>query len=266
MRTGFILAGIGAALIIILAIQFWPDNEEAAEVQPALESETSLSAASPLDEVAAEDEPPSQREQVAAVEVSPEPVLPPLRESDDWVRDAVAQWPLPQQWLARDELIERLSVVLQNAAQGRLPRRQLSFLTPSEGFPVLKDDEVIFLDPAGYTRYTPYLDLLEKIPPARAAQLLTQMEPLLMEAFALLGERTPLQNVLREIAGEIEALPEIDAPVILVQPNVMYLYADPELESRSEFDKQLLRMGPDNVRRLKAYVADFMASFSAQTR
>jgi len=266
MRTGFILAGIGAALIVILGIQFWPDNEEGSEVKPPLEAEVVTPAAtSPVQEAAVQ-EAVVQRDEVAAVEAPPAPVLPPLRESDGWVREALAQWPLPQDWLAREALIERFSVVLQNAAQGRLPRRQLSFLAPSEGFPVIKQDEVIFLDPAGYARYTPYLDLLEKLPPATAAQILSDMEPLVLEAFALLGERTTLRSVVQATASQIEVLPEIDTPVMLVQPNVMYLYADPALESRSEFDKQLLRMGPDNVRRLKAYMSEFMATFSAQTR
>ena len=32
----------------------------------------------------------------------------------------------------------------------------------------------------------------------------------------------------------------------------MYRYADPQLEQLSAVQKQLLRMGPDNIRRIKA--------------
>ena len=145
MRTGFILAGIGAALVIILGIQFWPDNDEDAEVQPRLEPEVSSPATNPTPQSVAEAESRVQTDEASAADVPPAPVLPPLSESDAWVREALAQWPLPQEWLAREELIARLSVVLQNAAQGRIPRRQLSFLAPSEGFPVNKGDGVIFL-------------------------------------------------------------------------------------------------------------------------
>ena len=265
MRTGFLLAGVGAALIIILGIQFWPFSEEGAEDQPMPQDEMSTPAENLPAANATTQAPVVDNGDARPDEALPEPILPPLSESDAWVREALGEWSPPAEWLAREELISRLSVVLQNAAQGQLPRRQLSFLAPSEVFPVVKEGEVIFADPAGYARYTPYLDLLEKMPPARAAQLFNQMEPLVMEAFALLGERTPLQNTLQAAASQIEALPELNAPVMLVQPNVMYLYADPELESRSELDKQLLRMGPDNVRRFKAYVAEFMAFYSSQT-
>ena len=265
MRTGFLLAGVGVALIIILGIQFWPRSDEVAEDQVMPQDEMSTPAESLPVQNMTNQAPVVESVDARTAGAFPEPTLPLLSESDAWVRESLGEWSLPAEWLAREELIARLSVVLQNAAQGQLPRRQLSFMAPSDVFPVVKEGEVIFADPAGYARYTPYLDLLEKMPPARAAQLLNQMEPLLMEAFALLGERTSLQNSLQAAASQIEALPELDAPVLLVQPNVMYLYADPELESRSELDKQLLRMGPDNVRRFKAYVAEFMTFYSAQT-
>lgn len=265
MRTGFILAGVGVALIIILGITFWPENEEVAEDQPISQSDHSTTVENQPTQNATTSVPAVDNAETRPEAASPELMLPPLAQSDAWVREALDEWSLPADWLAREELIPRLSVVLQNATQGQLPRRQISFLAPSGPFPVVKEGEVLFVDPAGYARYTPYLDLLEKIPPARAAQLVNQMEPLLMEAFALLGERTPLQNVLQAAASQIEALPVLNAPVMLVQPNVMYLYADPELEGRSELDKQLLRMGPDNIRRFKAYVDEFMRVYSAQT-
>ncbi|XOV82235.1 MAG: DUF3014 domain-containing protein [bacterium] len=264
MRTGFILAGIGVALVVILAIQFWPQTDESAQDKPTAADTVESVTEDPQAQTPVADVPAAATDsrEDERVEV---PVLPPLGESDVWVRERLSEWPLPADWLARDDLIARLSVVLHNTSQGRLPRRQLSFLAPSKVYPVVQEGELLFADPSGYARYTPYLDLLEKLPPARAAQLIEQMEPLLLQAFALLGERTSVQSVLRATAAQIAALPELNGPVRLVQPNVMYLYADPALEGRSELDKQLLRMGPENVRRLKAYVAEFMAFYSPQT-
>jgi hypothetical protein len=45
--------------------------------------------------------------------------------------------------------------------------------------------------------------------------------------------------------------PEIDAPQI-VRGRVLYEFADPDLETRSAGQKIMLRMGPDNARRVKA--------------
>jgi hypothetical protein len=45
--------------------------------------------------------------------------------------------------------------------------------------------------------------------------------------------------------------PELQGPVVLVRPNVLYLYADPELESRSSGQKLLMRMGPRHTASIK---------------
>jgi hypothetical protein len=47
------------------------------------------------------------------------------------------------------------------------------------------------------------------------------------------------------------ATPEIEEPIALTRKSVMYKYADPQLEQLTPMQKQLLRMGPDNIRRIK---------------
>lgn len=263
MRSGYLIGGIGAALIIIVAVQFWPEAStlDASEVPVAPEKVMSSTANPPT--TGAQDELSTVHDQMTDL---PPPVpLPPLSESDDFVRQQLSGWPLPSPWLAREDLLPRLSVVLLNASQGRLPRRQLGFLAPSGAYPVIREDEALFADPAGYARYTPYVDLLEQLPAAKAAQLLRQIEPLIVESLALLGERQSPSSLLLEAARSVQALPELAQPVLLVQPNVMYRYADPALEARSELDKQLLRMGPENVARLKSYAAEFIEVYQGQT-
>ena len=46
----------------------------------------------------------------------------------------------------------------------------------------------------------------------------------------------------------------LEGDVELIQPKVFYEYADPALEGLSPLQKQALRMGPENVTRLKAYL------------
>jgi hypothetical protein len=63
---------------------------------------------------------------------------------------------------------------------------------------------------------------------------------------------------MREVL-EVPVL-EGEGRVELVQPNVMYEFANPELESLSPLQKQVLRMGPENVRRLQSYLRDLAAA------
>ena len=57
--------------------------------------------------------------------------------------------------LERDALISRFVVVLANAADGNVPRRQLTFLTPAEGLTVTRiDEDRYLLDPVSFSRHS----------------------------------------------------------------------------------------------------------------
>ena len=56
---------------------------------------------------------------------------------------------------------------------------------------------------------------------------------------------------------------ELDGPVELTRPNVMYTFADPTLEARPAGQKLLLRMGPDNADAIKAKLGELRAIITA---
>jgi hypothetical protein len=196
-------------------------------------------------------------EVVAEVVSEPEVELPALAESDDFLLAQIQQWSLPSAWLQREDLLSRAAVIVQNAADGRVPRQQIAFLTPAEAFQVVEEGEQLFVDPVSYARYDTYIEMLEAIPPAQLANLVNLVTPLLGDAFALLGETRRPGELLISSLDRIVALPELPGRVTLLRPNVMYIYADPALEALPEFDKQVLRMGPENIFRLQAYLIEF---------
>jgi hypothetical protein len=55
-----------------------------------------------------------------------------------------------------------------------------------------------------------------------------------------------------EVIDHLLATPEIEEPLRLIQPRVLYEFADPKLQKLSGGQKILLRMGPANLRKLKA--------------
>jgi hypothetical protein len=52
---------------------------------------------------------------------------------------------------------------------------------------------------------------------------------------------------LIEVIDHLLATPEVRDPVRLVQPRVMYEYADPQLQALSAGQKVLIRMGAANA-------------------
>ena len=91
--------------------------------------------------------------------------------------------------------------------------------------------------------------------PQTAADLLSLIEPLLAAALGELGSNASVSDQIDAAIAEVMAVPEVGGEVELVQPKVLYEYADPALEALSPLQKQVLRMGPENAARLKRYLS-----------
>ena len=251
MRLSYLIAGIALATGFIIAIYVLdnPRSEQPPDPQSRVEPGVEEQRVEPGPEHAIEPTPPSPPPEIPGV------VLPALGESDDFVRQVLSDTRLPDAWLDNEDLLRRAAVVVDNAARGQYPRRQLGFLAPEGKFRVREIGQALFIDPASYLRFNRYLDMLDSVSPELLAGLLSDTSPLLEEALRELGNDQPLLPQILEAIDQVMAVPVLRGDLELVQPKVFYEYADPALEGMSALQKQVLRMGPDNVVRLKSYVA-----------
>lgn len=244
MQQRWIIGVVAAIVIAIGAGLWWWQANAPAEPKPA--------------QPAAPATAPSTSED-AEVPTTPAvqlPVLPPLDTSDAFVREqAGALSGQLSEWLAQDDLVRRFAVVIDNAVAGDLPRRQLGFLAPPEKFPVLQREGRIYVDPEGYHRFDHFVDVVVSVDAARGAALLVDLAPLLAAAMKELGQLDPDPVAsMRKGIDQVLTTPVVEGDIELVQPKVFYVYANPELESLKPLQKQLLRMGPQNLQRLKTYL------------
>ena len=256
MRIGFLVAAVVAAVVVILAFQFGErlfGEEEAIE-----ETQGSVLIEDPVEE-------PLERlpEPVLVAPKEPLVVLPELDASDAFVVERFEDSGLPENWLDREDLVRRLAVVIDNAPRGEYPRRQLGFLAPSGGFKVIKRGDEIFLDPSSYARYDAYLDALESVDPALLAETISLLEPLIAQGLAELGNQGGVNEQITSAIDRITSLPLLSEEVRLLQPEVLYEFADPQLEAKSPLEKQALRLGPENLRRLQSYLGEFQSALAA---
>ena len=181
--------------------------------------------------------------------------LPPLTESDTSVRQLVAglsTHPRFASWLVPNNLIDRFVAIVDNIAEGRRPTSHLRVVAPSEPFRVIQNGSSVAIDPRSYERYDVIADVVVSVDAQGAAKLYTMLKPLLDEASRQLGypDRRFDDTVAQAIQHLLDTpVPSADVPV--VQDEAVYLYADPELEARSAIEKQLMRMGPRNVRMIQ---------------
>lgn len=184
------------------------------------------------------------------------PALPPLAEMDPLVRRMVEELsahPLVASWLATDDLVGNMAATALNIADGFTPVAQLQSLAPEGEFTVVETNGTVLIDPASYHRYDGFADAVAGLDARGVAELYETIEPRILDAARELGYTRPdFDPVVERAIVELLQTPVIDTDIEVVGRTVSYEYADPGLESLSPAQKQLLRMGPRNVRAIQA--------------
>lgn len=189
--------------------------------------------------------------------------LPALADSDEPIRETLASLIGEQgvnRWLVPDRIIERTVATVNSLDKAPIPLR-FRPLRHIPGLPaVIEDGERILLAPENARRYEPLMALLERVDPDALVELYLDYYPLFQEAFEANGIAGAYFNDrLVEVIDHLLAAPEIAPPVELVRPDVFYEFADPALETSSFGRKILIRAGPENAERIKAWLRAFRA-------
>lgn len=171
--------------------------------------------------------------------------LPALAESDAFAAQLLARLfgePVAK-LVIPDRLIHKFVATVDN-----LPTKNL----PQQSSPFKPVDGLFTPGPENHRRYLPYVLLAEAVDAPTLFAAYQSIYPLLQKAYEDLGYPDAYFNDRVVVAiDDLLAAPEIAAPA-LTQPNVLYVFADPDLESRSAGQKILIRMGPENATRVKA--------------
>ena len=194
----------------------------------------------------------------------PEPVedpLPRLEESDDAVRDAVGDIPLGtagQQYLIPGNIIERSASLIYLMAQGEVPYKLLPVSRPKAAFPIRDDGTQVVTDPAGFERYDALTQWLQSLDLESLLSSLEWFIPLFREAWSYYGEDPAAFDFAVVMTLDLViATPEIDlSEARLIRKEAVWIFEDPAIEGLAPIQKQVLRMGPENAKILKAKAAE----------
>jgi len=214
------------------------------------------------------EQPTVQVDEAGKPETSQPPLpLPNLNDSDKEIQHAASKlnpalkW---ADWITTEEAIRKFVMVIDNLAQGKIAKKYLPIPKPEHKFKHTEDDIKVYLDPAGFERYTPYISLFESVDNEMARALYQRYSPLMDQAFGELGyPNRNFHDTLIQAFDVLLTAPIMEEDIELVRPSVLYKFAYPTLENSPAAHKQLIRMGPDNTRRLQEKVEQLKTAFSA---
>src|SRR5262245_33913817 len=178
--------------------------------------------------------------------------LPPLPEMDAIVRELVVKLsshPAVLAWLSTTGLIDNFAVATLNLSEGKSPVQHWSGLKPKERFAVTKTPRGMRLDSRSYRRYDQFAAAIGGLDPAGTARLYLTLKPRITESYRNLGfPEGDFDRVLERAMATLLTTPPIPADVALNEKVLSYGFVDPDIEALPPAQKQLLRMGPDNMR------------------
>lgn len=252
---------IAVIIIVILAVLFWPSDEPETEIetQEPVTTEQDLVPEEPEVFQPTPEPEPVRIDPDAEVEPmpeAPEPDPQPMDVGDEAIKRSLKNINEEQninRLLVDEGLLQRFVVSVTNLANDEIAPGHQLFKAPDQTFRTYSQADKEWVDAASYKRYTPYVDMLERFENEALLNLYKSYSGDIQAKYAEIGDPDkPFNEVMIEAIDQLLDTPEVPVPVEVYTDSVHYKYADPQLENLSAPQKQLLRTGPDNMRRIKA--------------
>ena len=248
-----ILGGIAAAYY------YWQTHETPLPASPP------RTEAPPAPEIKSE---PAIRHPVQTAPATGKP-LPSLSESDPAMLDELTglfTQKSVEEFFELKEIVRRFVVTVDNLPRQKVPMRYRLFKPVLGKFSATGEGDNFLSSPDNYKRYTSYVWLAEAVDSRKLVAMYVRFYPLFQQEYQNLGyPKAYFNDRLVEAIDDLLAAPEIPGRIKLVRPNVLYQFADPDLEALSAGQNIMIRMGSENATRIKAKLRQIRGELINQT-
>lgn len=185
----------------------------------------------------------------------PEPDTLTLNNSDPTFLDGVQKLaPKLMVWMTPDQQIRKWVAVVDNFADSKVPLQDRPLAYHIGKYNVDQRDEQIYVNPSNQNRANVLINSITQIPPQQLVNLYREWLPMLQEAYDELGKGGRFEERLEDAIENILAIESFNQISELKQPAVFYVYADKNLEETDKLTKLFWRLGPDNTKKVQAYL------------
>jgi len=163
-----------------------------------------------------------------------------------------------------EQLVRHLVVTVDNLSRKRVAVE----LRPNKPLPgsfmASGDEQHSTLNPANYQRYAPVIQVVQMLNTKSLSSLYFHYYPLFQQAYQNLGYPNGYFNDRLVVTiDNLLATPDVTGDIVLTRPNVMYQFADSNLEELSAGQKAMLRMGSANAGIVKAKLRELRAQIAS---
>jgi hypothetical protein len=253
--------GVAAAVVVVAAGTWYFLQSRHAALPP-----TPMAAQTPLPA-----EPPAEAAILhplpGAEDSAAQAPLPALADSDAALSDAlkpVLGASAVKDYLLPENIVRRLVVTIDNLPRQKVPVQKRPTSAVAGSFVADGDELHATLASENFARYQPMAAVIGKLDMQQIAAVYVRFYPLFQQAYQDLGYPNGYFNDrLVQVIDTLLATPQPTGPVVLLRPNVMYVFADPALESRPAGQKLLIRMGPENAAAIEIKLRELRSAVTA---
>ena len=247
-----------------LANQPEPVQAEIIESAPVLEAET-LPEVNETELVQTEAQTPEQGSEVTSTDLVEQQSFETLEQIDDFLNQQLDQYVATSQLklIWQDDYLRRAVVYIDNLAQGKVVNNHNVFKPLTQPFQVKEQAGKLVQDPLSYKRYDAVVTLFEQLPNAWIISTYSQLSPNIEEIYQEIAPpNTRFQTRINQLIDALLTLPDVPTTAELTSDSVVYTYKQAEYEKLTPAQKQLLRLGPTNIKRLQQKFAQLQSDLN----
>jgi len=176
-------------------------------------------------------------------------------------REQILRFTLPS------EVVRRVVLTIDNLPGDTMSMQYRAVNATGGPIRIERQGQAIVIAAANAGRYDEFVRMATNIDTRRLLGLYKRFYPLFQQEYTSIGypDRHFNDRVV-EVIDDMLATPVTAGPIELIQPRVLYEYADPALERRSVGQRILLRMGPEHSQKLKAKLREIRTALTNETR
>jgi hypothetical protein len=218
-------------------------------ITPRYPIERSLAGAGPIDPGAATLDPPAADKAISnALNALPS-------------REQILRFALPS------EVVRRVVLTIDNLPGDTMSMQYRAVNATGGPIRIERKGPAVYIAAANAGRYDEFVKMATTIDTRRLVGLYKRFYPLFQQEYSAIGypDRHFNDRVVEAI-DDMLATPIPEGPIELIQPRVLYEYADPSLERRSVGQRMLMRMGAEHAQKLKLKLREIRSALTNESR
>jgi hypothetical protein len=157
-------------------------------------------------------------------------------------------------WFNIKHVIRKYLIIINDLSQNQILYKHRKFLKIPQRIIVKNDSHGLYLAKESYGRYNLLADAIASIDTKKGIDLYVRFKPLFEQVYEEFGypEEYRLEDIFMKAAANVLKAPRQKGRINLVRHSLRYKFADKKLEALNNVEKQMLRMGPDNTKKIQA--------------